>query len=74
VSPFHFPVVVVCTKYDVFGQHESEELKWMCRALRYFSHVNDCDLVMTSFKDKGFVELKNILNTHVFSSTKTPKL
>ena len=29
---------------------------------------------MTSFKEKGFLELRNILNTHVFTSTKTPKL
>lgn len=72
--PFHFPVVIVGTKYDVFGSHESEKLKWMCRALRYFAHINSCDLVMTSNKEKGFVELKAIMNTHVFSGTRSPKL
>ncbi len=74
MEPFHFPVVIVGTKYDVFGNHESEKLKWMCRALRYLAHKFSCDLVMTSHKDKGFAELKNILNTHVFTATKEPKL
>lgn len=74
VDPFHFPVVIVGTKYDVFGSHESEKLKWMCRALRYYAHVNSSDLVMTSTKEKGFVELKAIMNTHVFSGTRSPKL
>ena len=74
MDPTHFPVIVVGTKYDEFGNHESEKLKWMCRALRYICHTNACDLVMSSNKDKGFVEVKAILNSYVFEGSRMPKL
>ena len=48
VFPFMFPVLIVGTKYDVFKVHESEPMKWMCRALRYFAHQNGCSLVFNS--------------------------
>ena len=40
VSPIGIPTIIVGTKYDVFGIEESENKKWMCRALRYNAHAN----------------------------------
>ena len=44
VSPIGIPVIIAGTKYDVFGIQESENKKWLCRAMRYNAHVNGCDL------------------------------
>ena len=44
ITPVGIPTVIVGTKYDIFGLQESENKKWMCRALRYFAHTNGCDL------------------------------
>ena len=44
INPIGIPTIIVGTKYDVFGIEESENKKWMCRALRYNAHVNGCDL------------------------------
>ena len=38
VNPFLFPVLIVGTKYDALRENESEPLKWLCRAIRYFAH------------------------------------
>ena len=48
----NIPVVIVGTKYDEFARHEAEKRKWLCRALRYHAHKNDCDLVLTSAKER----------------------
>lgn len=68
------PIVIVGTKYDVLAQHESEKLKWICRAMRYFAHVNGADLVFTQMKEKGFSDFKTILSQHTFTEAKVPKL
>jgi dynein light intermediate chain 2 len=44
VFPIPIQTIIVGTKYDVFGIEESENKKWMCRALRFFAHSNGCDL------------------------------
>ncbi len=68
------PIVIVGTKYDVLQQNESEKLKWICRALRYFAHINGADLVFTQMKEKGFSDFKQIMSTHTYSESKIPKL
>lgn len=40
VFPIPIQTIIVGTKYDVFGIEESENKKWMCRALRFFAHTN----------------------------------
>lgn len=62
VFPMPFPLMVVATKYDTFLGNEPEKLKWMCRALRYFSHVNNADLVFSSTKDRGILDVKTLVN------------
>lgn len=49
----HIPVVIVCSKFDIFAnQYESIKKKQICLALRYISHSNGCDLVFASVKEK----------------------
>jgi hypothetical protein len=63
------PVVVVCTKYDVFANtYESVKKKQICLALRYISHSNGCDLVFTSVREKVPGQLfKIMVSRFVFS-------
>ena len=46
VSPIPVPVIIAGTKYDKFSLQEPEKAKWMCRALRYFAHMNGCDVTL----------------------------
>ena len=52
VNFMFIPVVIVGTKYDEFAKHEAEKRKWLCRALRYIAHRNDCDIVLTSARER----------------------
>jgi dynein light intermediate chain 2 len=74
VYPIPIPVIIVGTKYDVFGIEESENKKWMCRALRYFAHTNGCDLTFCSYREKDFSAVKQIINYQMYSSPKEPKI
>lgn len=73
VSPIAIPTIIVGTKYDVFGIEESENRKWLCRALRYNAHVYGCDLTFCSYREKDFDYLKLITNKHLFGSNKDLK-
>jgi dynein light intermediate chain 2, cytosolic len=74
VYPIPIPTIIVGTKYDVFGIEESENKKWMCRALRYFAHSNGCDLTFCSYREKDFSQIKQIINWYMYGSQKEPKL
>jgi dynein light intermediate chain 2 len=73
VTPIAIPTIIVGTKYDVFGLQESENRKWLCRALRYNAHYYGCDLTFSSYREKDFDSLKLIINKHIFGSQKDPK-
>ena len=61
------PVVVAATKYDEFATQLAEKKKFLCRALRYFCHVNGCDLVFTSIRERNaLAQYKALMKTHLF--------
>lgn len=71
VSPIPVPVIIACTKYDKFSLQEPEKAKWMWRALRYFAHMNGCDLAFWNYKEVEGV--KALVNKHVYGANKEPK-
>lgn len=53
VQPLPLSVIVIGSKFDVFAnQYESVKKRQVCLALRYICHVNGCDLVFGSTKEK----------------------
>jgi len=68
VKPFPFPLVIFGTKCDVFlADVDPEKRKGLCRALRYFSHINGAHLVLTSLKDKTAMNtVRSILRQLLF--------
>ena len=73
ISPVGIPTIIVGTKYDIFSLQESENKKWMCRALRYFAHTYGWDLALWSNREKDFDVLKHITNIHLYRSQKELK-
>ncbi|CAG9325893.1 unnamed protein product [Blepharisma stoltei] len=69
LEPIPVPVYVAATKYDVFCDQESENRKWMARALRYFCHKNGISLFYWSARDQKLVgALRMVLSYHLFGS------
>ncbi|CAG9311552.1 unnamed protein product [Blepharisma stoltei] len=69
LEPIPVPVYVIATKYDVFCDQESENRKWMARALRYFCHKNGISLFYWSSKDQKLLgSLRMVLSYHLFGS------
>ena len=62
------PIVIVGSKFDLFAnQSDSRSKKLFCMALRYMAHVNTCDLVFGSVREKLPSQLyRAVLNSHVF--------
>lgn len=53
VDPLLCPTVIFGTKWDVLSSTaEPEKRKSVCKALRYFAHVNGASLVFVSLKEK----------------------
>jgi dynein light intermediate chain 2 len=40
--------VLVGSKYDLFEKYETENRKWLSRALRYLAHTHNCSLVLSA--------------------------
>ena len=64
------PIVILGSKFDQFAnQYESRSKKTLCMAMRYIAHVNTCDLVFGSVKEKLPSQLyRAVLNSHAFDS------
>ena len=64
------PIIVIGSKFDVFAnQYESVKKKQLVLALRYICHLNGCDLVFASVKEKLPTQLfKAMVTRHVFDS------
>jgi hypothetical protein len=62
------PIVIVGSKFDLFAnQSDSRSKKLFCMGLRYMAHINTCDLVFGSVKEKLPSQLyRAVLNSHVF--------
>lgn len=67
VLPLPVEVIVIGSKFDVFANtFESIKKKQVCLALRYISHVNGCDLVFASVKEKLPAQLfKSMMSKHL---------
>ena len=59
---------MIGTKFDIFAnQYESVKKKQLCLALRYIAHLNGCDLVFSSTKEKTpLVYYKSTVDRFVF--------
>mmetsp|Transcript_14806 Transcript_14806/g.45758 ORF Transcript_14806/g.45758 Transcript_14806/m.45758 type:complete len:283 (+) Transcript_14806:266-1114(+) len=70
VNSLPCPVVVFGTKWDVLATDaEPEKRKSLCRALRYFAHLNGASLIFTSLKEKDAMNnVRGILRKLVFST------
>lgn len=41
-------IVIVGCKYDLFEKYETENRKWLSKAIRYLSHINNASLTFCS--------------------------
>lgn len=44
--------MIVGCKYDLFEKYETENRKWLSKALRYLAHTNGASLAFTSTKNQ----------------------
>ena len=69
VNPTTIPVVIVCTKMDVFQEQATNKRKALFNALRYHAHVNGASIIAVSRKDKTQGNfLRGILNHYAFGN------
>lgn len=70
------PIIVIGSKFDVFAnQYESVKKRQLCLALRYLCHMNGCDLVFGSVKEKLPSQLyKAMITRHLFDSSLQAKV
>jgi len=68
VRNFPIPLVIFGTKWDVLvSEHDPEKKKGLCRALRYFAHLNGASLIFTSLKEKStLANVRNVLRQLLF--------
>eukprot|EP00746_Dinoflagellata_sp_MGD_P166806 gnl/MRDRNA2_/MRDRNA2_96963_c0_seq1.p1 gnl/MRDRNA2_/MRDRNA2_96963_c0~~gnl/MRDRNA2_/MRDRNA2_96963_c0_seq1.p1 ORF type:complete len:381 (-),score=94.58 gnl/MRDRNA2_/MRDRNA2_96963_c0_seq1:60-1202(-) len=62
------PLAIFGTKWDAFESNvDPEKRKQLCKALRFFAHVNGASLVCTSLKDKtAMTSMRNLLRLLLF--------
>mmetsp|Transcript_64383 Transcript_64383/g.112399 ORF Transcript_64383/g.112399 Transcript_64383/m.112399 type:complete len:375 (+) Transcript_64383:105-1229(+) len=71
VKPFPVPLVIFGTKCDMLlAETDPEKRKGLCRALRFFAHINGASLIFTSLRDKPSMNLmRAILRLLLFGVT-----
>mmetsp|Transcript_17374 Transcript_17374/g.40525 ORF Transcript_17374/g.40525 Transcript_17374/m.40525 type:complete len:376 (+) Transcript_17374:61-1188(+) len=74
-TPFPVQLVIFGTKCDaLISDVDPEKRKGLCRALRYFAHMNGASLVFTSVKDKTAMNnMRNFLRQALFGVKATGK-
>ena len=62
INIFQAEIVVVGTKYDILEKADMEKLKWVCRCLRFFTHINGLSLVYVKppFNDADQKQIKQV--------------
>lgn len=48
INPMPIKTIIVGTKYDLFERYDTENRKWLSRALRFIAHQNNASLYFTS--------------------------
>jgi dynein light intermediate chain 2 len=63
INPFPVEVVIVGTKYDYFETLQIDNIKWVCKCLRFFSHFNTTGLVTIRrpSADDHHKQIKNVI-------------
>ena len=51
INPIPLNTIIVGTKYDLFERYDTENRKWLARALRYLAHSNNAGLYFCSTKN-----------------------
>lgn len=71
IRPIPVQTVIFGSKWDLFASDtDPEKRKAICRALRYFAHVNGASLVFTSSKDKASMNnARSIIRQLLFGVT-----
>ncbi|ODM95452.1 Cytoplasmic dynein 2 light intermediate chain 1 [Orchesella cincta] len=73
IEPFPLPLVIICTKYDVFQNFEPEKRKLICRILRLASHRLGASLNFYSMHEVAHNRRVRELFTHYAFGTPFPK-
>lgn len=64
--------IVVGCKYDLLEKEDSENRKWLARALRYMALTNYCHLFYSSFLNSTVAnQIRNLFSEIFFSSKRT---
>jgi len=65
INIFPAEVIVVGTKYDILEKVDMEKLKWVCRCLRFFTHINALSLVFVKppFNESDQKQIKIVILT-----------
>ncbi len=59
-------------KYDDLEKEDSENRKWLSRALRYMAHLNFCHLFFSSSQNSTIVsQIRNVFNEVLFGCKRT---
>eukprot|EP01006_Ploeotia_vitrea_P008940 TRINITY_DN21160_c0_g1_i1.p2 TRINITY_DN21160_c0_g1~~TRINITY_DN21160_c0_g1_i1.p2 ORF type:complete len:357 (+),score=33.28 TRINITY_DN21160_c0_g1_i1:52-1122(+) len=75
VTIIGIPMLVVCTKYDVFRKEASEFAKTMARTLRFMAHMYAACLIYLNNKDeRDTAKFRALLNNLVFGAPITGNL
>ncbi|KAL8611152.1 hypothetical protein ACOMHN_064442 [Nucella lapillus] len=70
MDPFLIPLVIVCSKYDLFQDFDSEKRKVICKTLRFVSHIYGASLQFFSVKQEQLVSrMRALISHHLFGTT-----
>lgn len=68
IQAMPIPMAIFATKWDHFEANvDPEKRKQLCKALRFFAHINGASLVCTNLKDKNaMTSMRNLLRLLLF--------
>ena len=72
IKPLPIETIIVGCKYDLLEKEDSENRKWVSRALRYYAHINQCHLFYcSSLNSTVLSQIRNVFNQVLFSNKRT---
>lgn len=74
IKPLPIEIIVVGCKYDELEKEDSENRKWLSRALRYMAHTHFCHLFYCSslsINTNLISQIRNVFNEVLFGSKRT---
>jgi dynein light intermediate chain 2 len=72
IKPLPIETIIVGCKYDELEKEDSENRKWLSRAVRYMANVNFCHLFYCSAQNPTVVsQIRNVFSEVLFGSKRT---